>query len=347
MDKPAALSELHCGVTFGFYARNGWFDTDAARDNVDAMAETGVRWVVLVPTVMQEGFCATRQFRDFEHTPSDLELMDTIDYIHQKGIRVQLRPMLECMDGEGRLSVYLPRNRERMPGKACDYARRWFDSMARRSAYYAKLAQRAGCELYCLDSELDRIISFNEEWKQVVAAVRSVFCGPVTSCHTVHTGVIDFEKALQDKNHWFYDLDMLSLSDYIRASDKAGATVEEMVEYMKPERERLRRIAALYGKPVLLGENGCTSSSGGPINPSGWSPENGYDGQEQANYLEAVLRLFWNEPWWYGLYWWKWDEQNYREAMHNDPAGDKGFTVLGKPAQEVMRRWFTRTDIAR
>ena len=59
------------------------------------------------------------------------------------------------------------------------------------------------------------------------------------------------------------------------------------------------------------------------------------------------MRLFWNEPWWYGLYWWKWDEQNYREAMHNDPAGDKGFTVLGKPAQEVMRRWFTRTDVAR
>ena len=78
------------------------------------------------------------------------------------------------MDGEGRLSVYLPRNRERMPGKKCDYARRWFDSMTRRSAYYAKLARRTGCELYCLDSELDRIISFNEEWKQVVAAVRAV-----------------------------------------------------------------------------------------------------------------------------------------------------------------------------
>ncbi len=347
MDKKTALSELHCGVTFGFYARCGWFETEEARAQVDAMADTGVRWVVLTPTVMQEGFCAARQFRDFENTPGDLELADIIDRIHKKGMRVQLRPMLECHDGEGRLSVYLPRSRERMPGKKCDYAARWFDSMERRSAYYARLAERTGCELYCLDSELDRIVSFNEEWKRVIAAVRAVYSGPVTSCHTVHTGVIDFEKALQDRNHWFYDLDILSLSDYIRAADAPGASVEEMTAFMRPERDRLRRIAALYGKPVLLGESGCTSSAGAAKNPSGWAPDGRYDGQEQARYLEAVLRTFWEEPWWYGLYWWKWDEQNYRPEMHNDPAGDKGFTVLGKPAQKVMRRWYSRSDTGR
>ena len=91
----------------------------------------------------------------------------------------------------------------------------------------------------------------------------------------------------------------------------------------------------------------AASSAGAAKNPSGWAPDGRYDGQEQARYLEAVLRTFWKEPWWYGLYWWKWDEQNYRPEMHNDPAGDKGFTVLGKPAQEVMRKWYTRSDTGR
>lgn len=347
MNHKIALSELHCGVSFGFYAPCGYFDSEEARKQVEAMVETGVRWVVLIPTVMQENFSSPRQFRDFEQTPSDWELLDIIDLLHAKGIKVQLRPMLECFDGNGRLTVFLPENRERIPGKVCDRARRWFDSMKYRSIYYARLAQRAGCELYCLDSELDRIISFNEEWKQIIAAVRGVYDGPVTSCHTAHTGVIDFEKVLLDKNHWFYDLDILSLSDYIRASDKPGASVSEMMDYMLPKKQQLRRIAALYGKPILFGENGCTSCQGAAMSPSGWTSEKRYDGEEQARYLEAILRTFWEEPWWYGLYWWKWDEHIYRPEMHTDPAGDKGFTVLGKPAQDVMRRWFGRQDIGR
>lgn len=80
------------------------------------------------------------------------------------------------------------------------------------------------------------------------------------------------------------------------------------------------------------------------MNPSGWNAEGGYDGDEQANYLEAVFRTFWDEPWWAGLYWWKWDEQNDRPQFKNDPRGDKGFTVWGKPAAETMKRWYGRGD---
>jgi len=80
------------------------------------------------------------------------------------------------------------------------------------------------------------------------------------------------------------------------------------------------------------------------MNPSGWAGDGRYDPQEQANYLEAVCRTFWDEPWWFGLYWWKWDEQNNRPQFTDDPAGDKGFTVWGKPAAEVMKRWYDRTD---
>ena len=116
MKPEIALSELHCGVTFGFYARNGYYASAEAFHQVDEMARLGVRWVCVVVTVMQEGFSATRQFRDFENTPNDLELKGIIDYIHAKGMKVQLRPMLECFDGLGRLAVYFPTDGERIPG---------------------------------------------------------------------------------------------------------------------------------------------------------------------------------------------------------------------------------------
>ena len=262
-------------------------------------------------------------------------------------MKVQLRPMLECYDGLGRLAVTFPADGERMPGLPRSYASRWFESMSLRSAYYARLAEKTGCEMFCLDSELDRIVSFNAQWKEVLAAVRAVYSGAVTSCHTLHTRVIDFEKELSNPDCWLHELDMLSISDYITCADRPGLSAAEMAERMEDEREQLRRIAAIYKKPVLLGESGCTSSEGGAMHPSGWAPEERYDGEEQANYLRALLTTFWNEPWWYGLYWWKWDEQNDRPEMKSDPAGDKGFTVAGKPAQRVMAEWYGREDTAR
>lgn len=349
VDKSIALGELHCGVTFGFRARNGYYASPAARAEVDEIARTGVKWVCLVVTVYQDECVSTRQFKDFEGTPTDGELIGIIGYIHSKGLKIQLRPMLECLDGEGRLSVYFPPTRERMPGCRSDRAAKWFASMRQRAVYYARIAERTGCELYCLDSELDRTVRFNDEWKGVVAAVRGAYSGPVTSCHTLYSGGIDFLAALGRKDHWFYDLDLLLLSTYVPAAQdgETGLSVEQMMANLAPHRDHIRKIATLYGKPVLLGECGCTSSSGAASHPSSWSPGQSYDGEEQARYMEALFRTFWKEPWFYGFYWWKWDEQVDRPLMRNDSAGNKGFVVAGKPAQEVMKRWFTRTDTAR
>lgn len=55
--------------------------------------------------------------------------------------------------------------------------------------------------------------------------------------------------------------------------------------------------------------------------------------------MAAVIRAFSAEPWRGGLLWWKWDEENYRPQFHDDPAGDKGFTIDGKPAAQVMKHW--------
>lgn len=332
------------GVTFGFYARNGVLGSDWARREVDHMAELNVGHVVLTPTVMQENSHTTRQYRDFEVTPNDYELYQIIEYMKSKGIEVTLRPMLETQDGSGRLQVWFQPDRERIPGRASDHWKRWFDSMILRSRHYAKIAADTGCARYGLDSELDRTIQQADGWKACIAAVREVFSGTVTSCHTTHCGLIDWEKQMENPNHWWRDLDELQMSCYEVGADAPGWSVEQMIEKLKPGRDRFRKIAEAYGKPISFGECGCTCSYGGAMSPSGWKGEGGYSPMEQANYLEAVLSVFWDEPWWAGVYWWKWDEQNVRPAFSSDPAGDKGFTVYGKPAGEVMKQWFGRED---
>ena len=338
---------MQWGVTFGFYATNGYFGSVEAKAEIDAIARTGATWVTVVPTVWQDSCSSAFQYKDFALTPNDIELMDAIDLIHAKGMKVQLRPMLECKDGMGRLDVWMTPDRVRMPGRATRERAKWFASMAARSAYYARIAERTKCEAFCLDSELDRMVEENQKWKAVIAAVRSVYSGPVTSCHTLHTGVVDFKKCLADRNHWFHSLDYLTISYYCPARTSAdrgrALSVEEMAKRLKGAHARMSAIAKATGKPIVFGECGCASIKEGAASPSGLNVEAEPDEDEQATYMEALFRVFAHETWCRGFHWWKWDQHSpRRKGVTREQVRARDFTIRGKKAEAVFRRWATR-----
>ncbi len=165
-DKNETMSKkipIHRGMTFGFYARNGYYGSEEARKQVDRMKDVNIEWVCVISTVLQETAYSCRQFRDFRITPADDELREIIDYIHEKGMNVQLRPMLECWDGLQRCHIQFVGDGEIMPGNPITYESCWFESMTDRTLHYARLAARAGCEAYGLDSEIDKIAHFNDQ----------------------------------------------------------------------------------------------------------------------------------------------------------------------------------------
>ena len=257
-------------------------------------------------------------------------------------MKVQLRPMLECWDGAQRIQVTFPDEVEIIPGKPMTHWTRWFQSMTARTLHYANLAQRSGCEAYGLDSELDQTTHQQAHWLNVIDAARSVYNGHLT---TGHTRKVDFLKELRERpDHWFHRLDSLGSSFYTPLASRAGASLEEMRVKIQPELDYYREVAALYRKPFYFAECGCCSTAGAVAKPWGWDNPGGYDGEEQARYLNVVLETFWQEPWWAGMFWWKWQELNDRPWLQDDPRGEKGFAVWGKPAAEVMRRWYARVD---
>jgi len=60
--------------------------------------------------------------------------------------------------------------------------------------------------------------------------------------------------------------------------------------------------------------------------------------------MEAVWKAFADESWFRGMFWWKWEEHqaHSRSNYYTDPAGDQGFTIEGKPAEETIKRLYAR-----
>ncbi len=333
------------GVTFGFYGSNAYFTSDMAKEEIDAIARAGANWVTVVATVWQDTCQSTFQYADFDLTPDDLALKDIIDYIHAKGMKIQLRPMLECRDGYGRLSVWLPaEGGKRMYGRSSTARKEWFESLKKRSAHYARVAARTRCEAFCIDSELDCMVEETELWKEVVAAVRKEYPGPVTSCHTLHTGKVDFLKFLSDPGHWFHSLEYLSISYYCpaRRTEDMGKRlgVEEMVANLQDAKAKMKAISDAIGRPVVFGECGCASMRDGAIDPSATSPFGEPDEEEQARYAEALFRVFAGEEWCRGFHWWKWDQHSpQRPDVTREQVRATDFTLRGKKAEAVFRKW--------
>lgn len=335
-----ALHELHKGMSFGYLAKRGYYATPAASAEVDRMAELGVTWVALMASVMQNTFASTRLYQDFEFTPGDHELEAIIARFHAKGIRVMLKPMVECHDSAWRGNINFPDGDQQIQGRIANYWEPWFDSLRQSVAHYGRLAARTGCEAYCIGCELYAAeqARHNARWSRVVAAAREAYAGPL-----VYDAQPPTLLTLDEPPAWLGTLDAVCISYYSPAADRPGASAAEMVEKLRPTVEGLRRASEkLGGLPIIFGETGCRSAAGAAMNPSEYRTPGAYAPGEQANFLEAMCTLFWDQPWWLGFYWWKWDEQQDRPHYRADPAGDTGFTLAGKPAADVMRRWFAR-----
>jgi hypothetical protein len=302
------------------------------------MAAMGVRWVALMASVMQDSFASTRLYQDFIFTPGDDELERIIERFHQHGIRVLLKPMVECHDGAWRGEIRFPREgSEQIQGRRTGYWAAWFASLAASIEHYGRLAQRSGVELYCLGCELDSSQDKIDQWRELIRLARKVYRGPITYNSTYHA----HQAGIPDD--WFAELDIIGTSFYFPAADRPGASVDEMVAFLQPRVAQMRAIAQKYDRPLLFVETGTRAIVGAAVEHN-YRLERPYDGEEQARYIEAVLKAFWDEPWWQGQYIWKWEEQQHRPQYQIDPAGDSGFTVLGKPAEQVLRRWYARDD---
>lgn len=358
------------GHSWGWVGSRGDYASPAAADSMKKLAETGAD-VVCIAFAPNMPTYDTPRFVWGDGNPrmvTDDEVRQAVDLARENGLRVILKPVVNCDDRVWRAWIRFhrpltaaereagvegvddpwgeePRFRE---GEAIDQEAwaEWWACFGEFLEHYAEIAAEKEVEAFCLGCEMNSTESFVDEWRRVIQRVRGKYEGLLT---------YDANHGREKKVPFWDEVDFLSVSAYYPVPPPGGMTEEEAVKSTTPKeqilatlvevREELRGLHSHYKKPILFIETGVTNVRGCARYP--WSHPDAQlgspiDEQEQANYYEAMFETFWGEPWFKGFTWWDWPAGLYPAEM---AARQRGFCVYGKQAEGVVRDWYARPRI--
>jgi hypothetical protein len=207
---------------------------------------------------------------------------------------------------------------------------RWWKSYRAFALHYARVAQSAGAETYCIGTELVMMtLTHPREWRGLIKELRGVFSGTLT--YAAHHHKEAFEIAFWDA------LDAVGVNAYFPLDAPAGAPVDKLVAAWAPHRGRLDALARRTGKPIVFTEVGYRPVAGNHVKPWDYKGK-AYDPGAQAVAFEALFRALAGAPWWRGMYIWN----VATDPSRSYESGGASHSFLGLPAEETIRRWYGR-----
>ena len=313
------------GFTYGYDGRRGLYRTPEAALSMDRMAALGGDWAALAFAVVQDSYASTVIRPDYRYTVTDKDIAAAVDALHARGLKVCLKPMVNCADGMWRASIqFPPKGTSRV-----DYWELWFSSYTAFLTHYAEIARDTGCEMFCVGCEMLGTEAQEEHWRAAISEVRRVYEGHLVynTNHGKEFGV-----------NWWDAVDYIGTSAYYKVAGEPGASMETMEAAWRQHKEKLAELSRCHGgKQVIFMEIGCRSASGCAMMPYDFSHrEFPYDEEEQANFYESCFRALWGEPWFAGWFWWDWPTRLRTQTP------DLGFCIAGKRAEQVVKDWYAR-----
>ena len=286
-----------------------------------------VEWIALNPFAYQRQ--VDSPWLQFGGDPPDEHLRHAIRQAHELGLKVMLKPhiWLSAQSADhwrGTIAM----------GTEDDW-NQWFDNYRRFILYYAAIAEQEEVDVLCVGVELARTaLEREQDWRRVIAEVRNRYSGPLVYA----------------ANWWgeyehvqFWDaLDYIGINAFFPLSDVPQPNLASLRRNAEKVAGEIALLHQTSGKPVIFTEVGFKSISGASVRPWEWPRrfEPSVSLEEQAGCYQAILETFWDKPWFYGMYWWKWfSDLNHGGALH------PGFTPRGKPAERILSTWFRKPNI--
>jgi hypothetical protein len=301
-------------MTWGWVGVRGSWDTAEADLSMRTMAETtAVNWVAITFAALQDTAQSTEvRWRDAP-TVTDQEVRAEIARAQSLGLKVCLKPVVNCADGTWRAHINFFDIDVPPEPKWTD----WWASYGEFIVHYAGIAQETGCDMLCIGCEMVQTDRRVDEWRSLIRQVRAVYDGVVT---------YNCDKYQEDHVTWWDAVDVISSSGYYP------------VGHWEEQLDRIEAVVQREGKPFLFMEAGCPSREGAQHIPNDWTLPTGPSlGAQLAWYREAFEATA-KRDWVRGFVLWDWPA-----ALPDDvPSASRDYSIWRKPAGDLVRDYYTR-----
>ncbi len=323
------------GFTYGYDSRKGVLSRPEAKASVARLAAVGCNYAALAFTVTQERFSSSRFGFDFRFCNTDREIETAIANIKAHGMKVCLKPMINCEDGTWRAHISFPEREFPVydaKGNVISYWNEWFSCYSAFMLHYAEIAEYTGCEMLCIGCEMIGTERREAQWRELIEKVRQVYHGLL---------VYNANHGKEDNVAWFDALDYIGTSAYYRiGSPQGGDTLEAMTARWEEPKKHLRELSERFGKKIIFMEIGCRSAEKCASMP--WDfvhTENARSEDEQANFYESALIAMKDEDFFEGFFWWDWPSIVPPEEKLKE---DRGFMICGKKTERLLTEYYSR-----
>ncbi len=297
------------------------------------LLRNNVEWVAITPLFNQASSTAPEMNTPLqigEWTRQDSIYIQSIQEMHTKGIRVQLKPHL--WTGEGwRANIKLATAEE---------WNIWFEGYRKNMLHYAQMAQLTKVELFCVGTELKSTLTkVPEKWIGLIQEVKSIYSGELT-----YAANWDGE---YDMVPFWEQMDYIGIQAYFPLTKNANPNIKDIKQGWKRHLEKLERLTLTHNRPILFTEVGYKSEASATIKP--WKWDNTFsilyrkksDKTQQLAY-EALFQLLWQKDWFAGAYIWQWETRNVRQ----NASRNLDFTPQYKPAENTIATWYGRLSVS-
>ena len=324
----AAVSNWYKGANV-FPTSVADFNSDAFRQSLRDLKATGANYVALVVPYYQTDINST-DVQNGWNTPSDTSLAAGIDFAHSIGLAVALKVHIEPYTGDWRAKIN-PADRTT-----------WFQKYGNNLVHLGQIGQAHNAEMFIMGTEMVSMTSTaingtnTQNWLDMIARVRQVYSGTLTyDANSTNNNDNPFENEKKTVGFWSA-LDVVGLSVYynLNTNDNSVAALEGQWDYWN--NSDLMQFANTVDKPLVFTEIGFRSVDNAHKAPWDSGTGGAYNATEQANAYQALLD-YWNKyNYVQGVFWWDW-----LSNPNGGGQGDISYTPQHKPAQDIMKQWFT------
>ncbi len=303
------------GVTFGYLTPRGKYATEAAKDSLRKMVEeTEANTVVLAITAWQKGPHVEEVLYKGKPIPENLEVKEMIHFAKSLGLRVILKPMVNCMDGTWRAHI----NFFDMDVPCEPKWSNWFRGYTKFILNYAQLAEETQCEMFIIGCELVQSEKRETEWREIIRKVREAYSGLLTYCA---------DKYQEGRVKWWDAVDVISSSAFYP------------INIWDEQLKRIEQVVKKYEKPFFFAQAGCMSCAGASLIPNDWTLVGELSLEEQAHYYQVMFEKCYDQSWIRGFGLCSWNAELYRKELGKQ---DTSYDLYGKPAADVVKAFYSR-----